>query len=772
LAIVVDQFEQVVNMPAIRQRSSITQIRRPAFKPNLHIEILPGEGVFILSENDSFVWEGEHAMKVIPLINGLRTIKEIAKALQKEVAPQHVYRTIDRLLCAGQIEEANPSIPPEIGAFWSEMNVVSWTLPQLFTTSVRIVALDDINPRPLASAVESFGIRVAKRGRFMVVLVNDYLSPEIETLNASRLAKGLPWMIIKPNGVNLWLGPIFVPGRTACWGCLAHRLRNNREVESYIQRKKGLTQPFPVSRAKLGLTQSQAYAMAAVQIARWLATGTNSALESKLLVAETITFGFNSHIVVRRPQCPDCGNPHLARTHREMMPLKNRGIFSSTDNGSRTEPPEITFERFRHHISPITGIVRGIYPSSLHATGPVRTYTAGHNFAMKSDSLYFLKSGLRTLSSGKGKSDAQARTSALCEALERYSGVFQNDEERITGSFRELHDEAIHPNACMLFSETQYHEREASLSRGSLFQNVPREFDESAQIEWSPVYSYSQKRKKYLPTSYLYYGYPGSEKQSFAISNSNGNAAGVTFEDACLQGVLELIERDSVCLWWYNQLRCPKIDLDSFNDPYFRELREYYASLGREFWVLDLTSDIQVPAFAAITRRHHAATEDIVIGFGAHLNAHIGVSRAITEMNQFLPMVLNVGRNGATAYSIKDRGTVSWWRTATLDNCPYLRPLPRNSTKSITKHPPITSGNTRDQLVHCFQILEKLGMEILLLDQTRADIGLTVVKVIVPGLRHFWPRFAPGRLYDVPVRLGWLKKTIPEAKLNPIPMPF
>jgi len=42
-------------------------------------------------------------------------------------------------------------------------------------------------------------------------------------------------------------------------------------------------------------------------------------------------------------------------------------------------------------------------------------------------------------------------------------------------------------------------------------------------------------------------------------------------------------------------------------------------------------------------------------------------------------------------------------------------------------------------------------MEFLVLDQTRPDIALPVVKVIVPGLRHFWPRFGPGRLYEIPV---------------------
>ena len=56
----------------------------------------------------------------------------------------------------------------------------------------------------------------------------------------------------------------------------------------------------------------------------------------------------------------------------------------------------------------------------------------------------------------------------------------------------------------------------------------------------------------------------------------------------------------------------------------------------------------------------------------------------------------------------------------------------------------------------CQALVERQGMEMMVLDQTRPEIGLPVVKVIVPGLRHFWARFAPGRLYDVPVRLGWL----------------
>jgi ribosomal protein S12 methylthiotransferase accessory factor len=47
------------------------------------------------------------------------------------------------------------------------------------------------------------------------------------------------------------------------------------------------------------------------------------------------------------------------------------------------------------------------------------------------------------------------------------------------------------------------------------------------------------------------------------------------------------------------------------------------------------------------------------------------------------------------------------------------------------------------------------------------EIDLSVVKVIMPGMRHLWRRLGPGRLYDVPVELGWLDNAYDEAQLNP-----
>lgn len=64
--------------------------------------------------------------------------------------------------------------------------------------------------------------------------------------------------------------------------------------------------------------------------------------------------------------------------------------------------------------------------------------------------------------------------------------------------------------------------------------------------------------------------------------------------------------------------------------------------------------------------------------------------------------------------------------------------------------------------------LEVAGLEVLVLDQIRPEIGLQAVKAIVPGMRGFRAAWLPGRLYDVPVQLGRLSTTTIYEDLNPM----
>jgi len=158
-----------------------------------------------------------------------------------------------------------------------------------------------------------------------------------------------------------------------------------------------------------------------------------------------------------------------------------------------------------------------------------------------------------------------------------------------------------------------------------------------------------------------------------------------------------------------------------------------------------------------------------MFGFGAHLDPQVALLRAVTEMNQMLVHILDAPPEGPAVDRLTDPETLGWLRTATLANQPYLVPsdVP---PRTFVAYQRLRTDDLRDDVLACQDRVKRLGMEMFVLDQTRPEVGMPVVKVIVPGLRHFWARFAPGRLYDVPVKLGWLPNPHPEQALNSVPM--
>ncbi|MGH6905681.1 MAG: YcaO-like family protein [Geminicoccaceae bacterium] len=111
---------------------------------------------------------------------------------------------------------------------------------------------------------------------------------------------------------------------------------------------------------------------------------------------------------------------------------------------------------------------------------------------------------------------------------------------------------------------------------------------------------------------------------------------------------------------------------------------------------------------------------------------------------------------------------VRWLRTATVENQPYVVPL-EDQVADAGDFEDRSSDDIAADVRLCVERLRDLGHEALVLDHTRPDVGFPTARVIVPGLRHFWARLAPGRLYDVPVSLGWLEQGHGEEDLNPIP---
>jgi len=229
-----------------------------------------------------------------------------------------------------------------------------------------------------------------------------------------------------------------------------------------------------------------------------------------------------------------------------------------------------------------------------------------------------------------------------------------------------------------------------------------------------------------------------------------------------VQGFLELVERDSYAIWWYNRSQRAEVDLDQFQDSYVHDLRAQLAETKRKLWVLDVSSDLGIPTFVAISHWMQDSQENIEFGSGAHFDSRIALLRALTELTQFL----SIGRMGG---GTGEKSTLDGSTPLRLRNYPFLTPSGRATVQPGTASKFGRLDNTREQVDACVDVAKRRGMDFLVRDQTRPDIEVPVVRVIVPGLRHFYRRFAPGRLYDVPVKLGLRDRPIPESELTPFP---
>ncbi|MER5755701.1 TOMM precursor leader peptide-binding protein [Streptomyces sp. NPDC002088] len=748
------------------------------FKSHLRVTVVPGEAAYLLSQRGVTALRGHSAEVLAPLLDGTRDRQAVLREATSALEPAAAQAALAALESAGLLRLHTASAPlaaeappaaAAAEAYWDLAGLDGGRAArEVAAAQVRIVALPGTDSDRLHTALRESGIRVAPAGEaaaFTLVLCEDYLDPALRDIDNALRAEGLPWLLVRTGGADPWVGPVFRPDAGPCWSCLAPRLRGHRRSEVVLQHHLGLDGPAGRPAVGLPAGASAAVQLAALETAKWLA-GIRHPGQSAVHVLDTLRLTTDAHPVATLPQCPVCGDPELvARQVRAPYVPVSRPKADQDSGGHRALTPQQMLDRYGHLVDPVTGIIKDI-SRARNCPDFVESYLSGHNLAMGAASLAGLRAGLRALSGGKGITETDARTSALCEAVERYSGTRHGDEPVVVDSYAALGPAAVHPRECQLYADLQVRDRDAWNAAGSWLTHVPEPFADDRPTEWTPVWSLTTNTQRLLPTSMLYFG-QGPAPDGLC-ADSNGNAAGSSREDALLQGFLELVERDAVALWWYNRLRQPAVDLDSADDPYVERVRSGCRQAGREVWALDLTSDFGIPVVAALSRRVDSPAEEIVFGFGAHFDPRIALRRALTEMGQLLPAV-TPGPNGS-GYAITDPEPVRWWRTATVANQPYLAPDPHVSASLAHGRLFQPRTDLSDDVAAVTELVRDRGMDLLVLDQTRPDLQLPVVKVIVPGMRHFWPRFADGRLFDVPVALGRLAEPTRYTDLNPVPM--
>ncbi|WP_116136271.1 TOMM precursor leader peptide-binding protein [Trinickia diaoshuihuensis] len=733
--------------------------RKVRFKPHLLLLDDGPDTLYIVDEFKRSVLNGAIFPALAACLRDARSIGQIVAALSPRFSDWEILRALDHFLERGYLRADEPDGRDPARGYYERSGLDGDRAnAAVQSLSVHVEAYG-VDPLPQIEALRACGIELADGSPLVIALCDSYTHPELPIAAERAAARGARLLLVNPTGVQACIGPLLGTGGDAdapCIACVRYWIGLNRPVQSLLARRHGeRAARMPVVYSAASLRTMAAFV--ATFLERLAVDPKKRARAGNhVLSVRTDSFETAWHRLIKRPQCPYCGNPSLMREQAfEPRALSPAPTVARRLGGYRIADAQTAFERYRHFVSPLTGAIAYSHPMPGRHAGSRYVYVAGYVVCPRSPG----RSANRfdRICSGKGATETQARASALCEALERFSGVYQGDEATVRGSLRQLTassspaGEPIDPNALQQFSERQFDAREViNAATDDVRKRVPQRFSADAVIDWTPAWSIAGGGKRLVPLSYCFSETPDAHADAnVCVHNPNGSAAGSCFEEAVLQGLLELVERDAVAIWWYNQLERPGVDIASFHDPYFDALCREYESMGWRLWAIDITHDLRIPTFAALAC--DAGNERFSIGFGCHLDPSIALQRALTEVNQLLDV---------------DAKAPPPWDRDKLSSDRFLYPAADAAWTDATTWPALGGIDLREDVELCVARFAALSMDALVVNKTRPDIGLDVVQTIVPGLCHFWPRFGARRLYEVPVKQGWLARPREETELN------
>jgi len=361
----------------------------------------------------------------------------------------------------------------------------------------------------------------------------------------------------------------------------------------------------------------------------------------------------------------------------------------------------------------------------------------------------------RRFAAGWGLTAETAIAGCRNEIAERLSAQFDGSAAIMTAAATDLLGAAVLPPDIMLLETGE---------------RPLQSWRPDKAIGWVAADPAFSMQPAWIPAGLCFLGHADDRAAGLLPADSNGLAAGATREEAALRGFLELVERDAVAIWWYNRLRRPAVDAAVFEDSLITSYEGWMADQGRVLRLINLTHDLGIPVIAAIS--HDRAGGHIVLGFGAGLNAAAAARHALGELTQVICNIALIGQRvaaldeagqGESDLAPEARHLWYWWCTARIADHPHLDPV-----QGLAKPRAIAALD----LTGCHDICRRQGLTLYAVDLTRDTIGVPVMRVIVPGLRPMAPRLAPGRLYDVPVHLGWLPRPLSPGDINPVPLPY
>ena len=351
--------------------------------------------------------------------------------------------------------------------------------------------------------------------------------------------------------------------------------------------------------------------------------------------------------------------------------------------------------------------------------------------------------------SGKGLSKAHAKASALMESIERYCSL-------PSGGPRNF----IQETYCQLSKRCRV------LHPHEIIEPLRFQYSDDMFMDYLPGYDLFTEKQIMVPATLALFRYSPTPPSvnPFAFHHTNGLASGNVQEEAICHSLCEVIERDATSLaelrasaipfnfikYIADSLRAngyslPRINNDNFkDDPSLfpdvdiseiefepaKSIAEKFMKAGISLIIKDITSDIGIPTFNAssvewITHNYGYLAE----GHGTHPDTRIALLRAITEVSQTRAANIHGARD--------DLRKINYGENNSTDKRAWQF-MPSTKTIKFSEIRTYVNEDILDDIKLILDRLKNVGLATaIIINLTIAQIGIPVVRSIVPGLETF-----------------------------------
>lgn len=341
-----------------------------------------------------------------------------------------------------------------------------------------------------------------------------------------------------------------------------------------------------------------------------------------------------------------------------------------------------------------------------------------------------------SLSNGKGWTNAAAAASAVMESIEvdhaEYPDISTWRLSTSESMLRVEGLEVIAPKSLIcdcLWPQDDY---------GGFY------YTPDLLLDWVAGVELITSKTVFLPASAIYVKPPFMH-----YFTSNGLASGNTFEEAVLHAICEIVERDAIAKLIGRTKDSPptglrRIDLQSIPG-HLVKLADCVAAAGIEMFLLSLPSAIDIYTFWTV---FHCPGEPginlgISGGYGTHTNPQIAASRALTEAAQSrLTHIHGAREDLGIDHTNRQLDPAEQIERVAIQSRTFekFRNIPVWTWDDLLATYPhraqgLSVARSLDLVLEMLQAAGKGKGKVYVHDLTKPDMGLSVVKVFIPGLK-------------------------------------